>query len=399
MRYRNTTKKWSNSLFITVALGALLVFLYHPIAAQTATELEYQRQRLIKEIEATNSQLAQAKQNKTSILEQYLVIKRRVEKRQALIATLEQEISYINKSIQRTELVINSLEEDIERLHQEYSAMLRQAYRQKLNDNHWLFFLSAQSFNDAARRWRYLKQYDQYRKKQERLIYETKRTLENKVNLLQQGRLEKEKLIEENKQQQALLNTELKDKNILLGKLKSHETKLAQSLETAEKKRKELDAAIERIILAETKRRAEESSAATAAESSDFRAMLGKLPSPIDGGVITKTFGVHPHPSYPNVETFNNGINIQANSNNAVRAVYQGKVLSKQFVSSYQNTVILSHGNYYTVYSNLETVSVNKGDFVKAGQVIGVVSSQKSELHFEIWKEKQRLNPADWVKL
>lgn len=377
----------------------ILLFLWQPVLAQTATELEYQRQRLMKEIEVTNSQLAQAKQNKASTFEQYIVTKKRVEKRQALISTLEQEINYINKSILSTELVINALEEDVERLHQEYAAMLRHAYRQKLNDSRWLFFFSAQSFNDAAQRWRYLKQYDEYRKKQERLIYQTKKTLENKVNQLQKNRLEKEKLIEENKQQQALLNKELKDKNILLSKLKSHETKLAQSLETAEKKRKELDAAIERIILAETKRRAEEPSTATAAEGSEFRAMLGKLPSPIDGGTITKTFGIHPHPSYPNVETFNNGINIQANSNNAVRAVYQGKVLSKQFVSSYQNTVILSHGNYYTVYSNLETVSVNKGDFVKAGQVIGVVSSQKSELHFEIWKEKQRLNPSDWVKL
>jgi septal ring factor EnvC (AmiA/AmiB activator) len=367
--------------------------------AQTATELEYQRQRLIKEIEVTSSQLAQAKQNKASTLEQYIVAKKRVEKRQALIFTLEQEINYINKSIFSTELVINALEEDIERLHQEYAAMLRHAYRQKLNDSRWLFFFSAQSFNDAAQRWRYLKQYDQYRKKQERLIYQTKRTLENKVTQLQQNRLEKEKLIEENKQQQALLNQELKDKNILLSKLKSHETKLAQSLATAEKKREALDAAIERIILAETKRRTSETATVTIEEGSGFRAMLGKLPLPLDGGTITKTFGIHHHPSYPNVETFNNGIDIQANGNNTVRAVFNGKVLSKQFISSYQNTIILSHGNYYTVYSNLETVSVNKGEFVTAGQVIGVVSSQKSELHFEIWREKQRLNPSDWVKL
>ncbi len=377
----------------------ILLFSWQPILAQTATELEYQRQRLMKEIEVTSSQLAQAKQNKASTLEQYIVAKKRVEKRQALIITLAQEINYINKSILSTELVINALEEDIERLHQEYAAMLRHAYRQKLNDSRWLFFLSAQSFNDAAQRWRYLKQYDEYRKKQERLIYQTKRTLENKVNQLQQNRLEKEKLIEENKQQQALLNQELKDKNMLLSKLKSHETKLAQSLATAEKKREELDAAIERIILAETKRRTNETSTATIEEGSGFRAMLGRLSLPLDGGTITKTFGIHHHPSYPNVEVFNNGIDIQANGNHTVRAVFNGKVLSKQFVSSYQNTIILSHGNYYTVYSNLETVSVNKGEFVTAGQVIGVVSSQKSELHFEIWKEKQRLNPSDWVKL
>ncbi len=386
-------------IFRVVALVLLLLVSSQLTHAQTRKELEYERERLLREIEATNSQLARAQENRKTVLEQYISIKSRIQKRQALIATLSKEVEYIDKSISRTDIVIDALNSDVDRLYEEYGKMLRQAYRQKLNASKWMFLLSATSFNQAAQRWRYLQQYDDYRKKQALLIKETKRTLEYKVLQLKEDKNEKQLLIANAAQQQSLLSAELKERNVLLGKLKVEEKQLAEHLEIQENRRKQLDATIEQIIRTAARKKEEDGSSGIARmeeAAKGFSGMQGRLPWPAQG-VIVKHFGKHAHPEYKNVMTTNNGINIETAANASVKAVYQGKVVGKQFIPGYQNMLIIAHGNYYTVYSNLETIAVNKDDEVMAGQIIGRIGSGKNELHFEVWKEKQRMNPADWI--
>jgi len=370
--------------------------------AQTLTELEYKRKRLLAEIEATNSELKQTKENKANTLQQYLKVKRKIRKRKELIATLQQEVDFIDKSINRNTIVTESLNNDLERLRSEYAGMLRTAYRQTINNSRWIFLLSSNSVNNAVQRWRYLKQYDDYRKKQASLIVETKKTLEIKIDQLARKKQEKEALISSTNRQNGLLDRELGQKNKLLSQIKSSEAKLLLNLEAQQRQKNQLDKATERTISAETKKNrmdnGTESKSKIVAMAGQFKAMRGRLPWPVDNGKIVKSFGRHEHPEYDNVFTENNGVNIKAPSKAIVQAVYTGKVVGKQFIPGNQNMIIIAHGTYYTVYSNIANVNVSKGDQVQAGQTIGRLGSQNSELHFEIWKEKQRLNPEKWIR-
>ncbi|MEM8526770.1 MAG: peptidoglycan DD-metalloendopeptidase family protein [Bacteroidota bacterium] len=395
-------KKTHFRFFLKPLLFFLAICFVGNLSAQTLTELEYKRKRLLAEIEATNSELKQTKANKANALQQYLKVKRKIRKRKELIATLEQEVEFIDKSIMRNTIVTESLNSDLERLRSEYAGMLRTAYRQKVNNSRWIFLLSSNSVNNAVQRWRYLKQYDDYRKKQASLIVETKTTLEIKINQLETKKQEKEALINSTNRQNGLLDRELGQKNQLLSQIKSSEAKLLLNLEAQQRKKDQMDKAIERTIVAVTKKNRVNSGTGDKSKivkmAGQFKAMRGLLPWPVANGKIIKGFGRHEHPEYENVFTENNGVNIKAPSKAIVQAVYNGKVVGKQFIPGNQNMVIIAHGTYYTVYSNIASVSVSKGDQVKAGQTIGRLSSRNSELHFEIWKEKQRLNPERWIR-
>ncbi|MBK6946745.1 MAG: M23 family metallopeptidase [Haliscomenobacter sp.] len=118
---------------------------------------------------------------------------------------------------------------------------------------------------------------------------------------------------------------------------------------------------------------------------------------PLQGGEIVRQFGTHQHPKFKEVKTQSNGIDIRAGQNVSVRCVFEGRVVGIQYIPGYQNTLILQHGAYYSVYSNLNEIFVTRGDSVTASQEIGRVSREKPELHFELWREKNRLNPEDWL--
>ena len=390
-----------------------------PTFAQQREKLENQRKKLIKEIRVTTNLLQKTKKTKKATLERFLTLQKQIEIREELIQTLNEEIEITSKSINRSVDVVGFLEEDVARLKEEYSEMLRMAYRQKLNKSHLLFIFSSGSFNEAFRRWQYLKQYDEYRQKQARLILETQNTLSDKVTSLEKRKEEKQKLLESEERQAELLRLERVAKDELLEKLKGDESRLTGDLRTKEKAREKLNVAIENIIRDEmARRRREERTNATAGNSgkkrdSDmtvasnaltkgFLQNKGRLPWPVSKGIITSFFGKQQHPTIKSIQITNNGIDIQTAANAEVRAIHQGKVIGKQFIPGHDYMVILQHGNYYTVYSHLEEVFLQKGETVKGRQVIGKLSidatTGTSEVHFEIWKEKTRLNPTDWVR-
>jgi len=136
--------------------------------------------------------------------------------------------------------------------------------------------------------------------------------------------------------------------------------------------------------------------------SNQFKKLRGKLPWPVEGGVIARSFGRQKHPTLKNIEITNNGIDIRSTEEAPVKSIFEGAVAGVQYIPGHDYTVILQHGNYYSVYSNLSETSVNKGDKVNAGAVLGKLStnpiSGAAELHFELWQEKERLNPANWIK-
>jgi septal ring factor EnvC (AmiA/AmiB activator) len=393
--------------FLPVLLLLLLVL---PAAGQRKA-LEEKRRQLLKEIEQTSVLLRKTTADKEATLTHYVTLQQQIGRRRAVIETLQLEVDLLEGSIRRTQDVIAALIDDVDRLAEEYAQMARHAYRQKLRQSEWLFLLSAQHLNDAFRRWQYLLEYDRYRQKQTRLILETQHTLQQKMEALAARKGEKEKLLVAARRQTDLLNLEMSAKNRLLSSLKTDEARLLRQLDEKRTAAAQLNAAIEEIIRealarsakpAAGKSEARPNSAVEApAPTAGFAAQQGRLPWPVDNGVVSGFFGRQPHPSLPKVEIENNGIDISTQELTPVRAVFEGRVAGVQFIPGSQYMVILKHGDFYTVYANLEKVTVKKGDAVHARDAIGTVytdnRTRETAVHFEIWKEKKRLNPQEWI--
>lgn len=411
---------------------------------QSRKDLEDKRRKLIEEIDQTNTRLSATRKDKNAALQVFLTLQSQVKKREQLINTLQQEITFNEESIERTNEVLLALQDDVQRLKQEYLQTLRLALRHKLNQSYVIFLLSADSFNTAIRRWQYIRQYQRYRKRQAELIAETQNTLRDKTIQLERRIREKEKLLGGVEQQKQNLSVELQDKDKTLKTLKTDEKKLLKELTDRQKAHNKLNGVIESVIqqemLAQRKKArstetgtnanttpantttanvlpstktdrtssktsvAKESAPVSTPSAEDvlatgaFSARRGQLAWPVDQGRVIQGFGTFPHPKFKDVKVSNSGLDLGTVSGGRVRAVFEGKVVGAQFINGYQYTVILQHGTYYTVYSNLASVNVKRGDLVNPGQEIGQVGTERPEMHFEVWRDKQKLNPAVWLE-
>jgi murein hydrolase activator len=383
-------------------------------AGQSRKELEDKRLKLIEDIDRTNKKLQETQKTKAAALGRYLALKSQVAKRQQLVATMRQEIVQADSAIVRSEELSAALNDDIDRLRREYAQTLRAAYRLKLQQSWVTFLFSADNLNHVFRRRQYMRQYDRHRRRQAALIAETQQALSAKVEQLERYKAEQQRLIAAAQQQGEILRTEMQDKDRALQALKTDENQLVKELERREKERERFSAAIEAVIreeMSQKRREARTSAAITSpatrsntatapaavskADNSAFAQRRGNMAWPVAGGRISRPFGPQPHPTLRDVTVPNNGVDIHAGPGADVQAVFDGKVVGVQFVPGYQNMVILQHGTYYTVYSNIANLQVARDDQVSAGQVIGRLGQE--DLHFEVWREKQRLNPAQWL--
>lgn len=413
------------------AIAMALVFIFLPIAAfsQSKKELEDKRKKLLRDIETTGNLLKKTTKTKEATYDRYVALQSQIERREKLIRNIEEEVAAAEKGIDRNAAVINSLNGDIVKMQAEYGRMVRSAFRRKKLSNPLVYILSAESLNQAFRRWLFIRKYDDFRKKQADAIADTKKMLSNKVTSLEDTRREKETLLMSLRGQKTILTTEMADKNNLLQTLAQDESRLKGDLKKKQAAHEALNQAIERIIQEEITRRTAEarrtrpsvpdrprsssspaaanSAAAAAPEIEDntsisFQQKRGQLPWPVEDGFIARAFGRQKHPTLKNIEITNNGVDIRTDEAAAVRAVYEGRVAGVQFIPGHDYTVILQHGNYYTVYSNLAETSVAKGEQVRARQMIGRVSTNTvtgaSELHFELWHQKDRMNPEWWIR-
>ena len=356
LKFRNAIPAGPGNRWLAGLL--LLVLVLPPSWGQSRKDLEDKRKNLLRDIQQTNTQLKNTQKEEKATLHVFLTLQNQIRNRQQLVLNLEKEIGYAEESMTRTQSVLESLEEDTRQLKEEYSRMLRMAFRHKLNQTTLLFLFSAQNFNEAFRRWQYLRQYDRYRNKQARLVRETQRTLEEKTRLLAERKQEKEAMLAAMQQQQTHLKKELNEKNSLLNTLKASERKLAAELSKQQEAHQKLNYAIEAVIKQEMlairkKARTPEAIADNKRESeapsrSLFRQKKGALPSPLQGGEIVRQFGTHQHPKYKEVKTQSNGVDIRAGQNVSVRCVVEGRVVGIQFIPGDQITLILQHGEYYS---------------------------------------------------
>lgn len=415
--------------FAVVLLAVLLPFSGF---SQSKKELEERRKKLIRDIEVTGSLLKKTTKSKEATYDRFVALQRQIERRENLIQTIEDEVVAAEKNIERNAAVIASLNLDIEKMKAEYGNTVRSAFRRKMLSNPLLYILSAESLNQAFRRWLFLRKYNDYRKKQADAIASTREMLSKKVVSLEDTRREKETLLMSLRGQKTMLTAEMADKNDLLQTLAQDETRLKSDLRKKEAAHEALNQAIERVIQEEVSKRVAEarrtkpaapsqsknnatttpSNTAKPADSSpeivednvtlNFKQRRGQLPWPVDNGFISRGFGQQKHPTLKNIMITNNGIDIRTEEAAVVKAVHEGRVAGVQFIPGHDYTVILQHGDYYTVYSNLAETAVAKGDQVRARQMVGRVSTNTitgaSELHFELWHQKERMNPAGWIR-
>ncbi len=405
----------------------LLCLCFLPLGnAQNRKNLEKRRKQLIADIQVTTNLLKKTTKNRAATLDRYVALQNQIKSREELLLTLAAEINQSDSLIIRNAEVIEALEGDIEKLQAEYTVMAQQAQRMRMSNSRLLFLFSSKGFSDAFRRWQYLRQYDNYRQRQASLILSTQEMLADKVQQLEEQRFDKESLLTSELEQQGLLEKEINAKSSLLKSLQKDESRLKKDLDKKRLAHQKLNSAIEKIIrqeiLAQRKRarsaealprssgssssnapaRERNSNTGSSTLGNEFSGQRGRLPWPVTSGVITSHFGKQAHPTLRKIQITNNGIDIQTNPNEAVKAVFRGEVVGLQFIPGYHYMVILRHGNYYTVYSNLDNVVVKKGDSVgkqqKLGQVATDSRSGKAEVHFEVWRDKQRLNPTKWVR-
>ena len=434
----NTPRKqgFSGRVIAVVLLVALLPFVAF---SQSKKELEDKRKKLMRDIEVTGSLLKKTTKTKEATYDRFVALQSQIERREKLILNIEAEILATESAIERNSGVIESLNRDIAKMQAEYGRMVRSAYRRKMTSNPLLYILSAANLNQAFRRWLFLRKYDDFRKQQADAIDDTKEMLFKKVVSLEETRREKETLLMSLRGQKTILSTEMADKNNMLQSLAEDETRLRSDLKKKQVAHEALNQAIERVIQDEINKRVAESrrakpaqpaqpqtqpgnnnrintpppaSAAKSTESAAeiaadntsiaFQQKRGQLPWPVEDGFVARSYGRQKHPTLKNIEITNNGIDIRTTEGAAVRSVYEGRVAGVQYIPGHDYTVILQHGNYYTVYSNLAETSVSKGDQVRARQSIGRVSNNAvtgaSELHFEVWNQKERMNPGSWIR-
>lgn len=398
-------------LFLLICLGCSF-----STYGQSRSQLEKKRKQLIEQIRTNNQLLTTTKSTKEATLSDLAILKQQISQRQELISVIQQEINLMDKEALELEASVTVLENDLARLKADYQQMMRHAYRYKNRHQRLMFLLSAESFNNASKRWQYLKHYDAKRKEQVNKIVETQHTITAQLDTINAQKTTKVTLLATTQNQKEQLQTEKKEKDRVLKELERQEAKLAATLTQQRKAKKDLTDKIDELIRIEMEKSRKSGRTPTTEKAevviqpmSDKEKKIAegfvknkkKLPMPVKG-VITERFGRQPHPTIKGVYITNNGINIKTSSNAKARSIYAGTVSSVFFVPGNQKAVMIKHGDYYTVYSNLKKVDVEKGQQVNKGQVIGLVGRNKQnnqvELHFELWKNNNRQNPELWLK-
>lgn len=403
-----------NRIFI---IFFFLLFIFPQTFAQkNRAKLEEDKKKVEAEIEYTNQLLEQTRQNKQTSLNEVVILDKKIVQRERLIGTISQQIQIVDEQMNFAQDSINLLEKDLQNLKDEYAQMIYYSYRNMDLYDRLAFIFSADDFNQAYQRLKYYEFYNEYRKKQALLIQLKQKRLEIKLEELAAIRSEKNALLSSEERQRQQLTSEREEKNKSVKSLSKKEKELQKTLKEKEAAAKKLQAAIQDIIAEEIRLASERANKTGAVStksglfaltpeekiiSDNFMSNRGKLPWPVEQGIISSTFGEHPHPVLKNVKTRNNGIDLLTQPGMEARAIFSGVVTRVMNVPNNNNVVIIRHGEFLTVYSNLDQVYVKINEKVTTKQKIGTIftnkTDAKTELHFEVWQSKTLLNPEEWL--
>ncbi len=375
---------------------------------QSISDLQKKKQDAANEIEYTTRLLKEAQKSERSSLNRLRLLNNRINQRNTIIASTNSEIIIYQQFIDNNSMVIDMLNTDIEQIRNEYAELIRSAYRNRNAYDNILFLLSAENVNQAHRRFLYLKRYTSYRENQAEVISAIQLVLNEKIVKLEQQKVTKQQLIYETQNETKQLSKEKLQQNSEYKKLQNEQRKLRQKLKQQQRVEQQLEREIQRIIEEEARKSRESGGSGFALTpeqkltGDNFAQNKRRLPWPVERGIVIEHFGIHRHPVLTNIQIKNNGINIATEIGSKVRAVFNGEVSRVFGISGGNTAVIIRHGKYLSVYSNLREVVVRKGDKVSTKQNIGTVyfdkdDGSKSILKFQIWHESQKLNPEDWI--
>lgn len=400
----------------------VLVLLFQPLYSQKSQknkgQLQKEKQQNLEKIKETERILEETARQKKNSLGELNALKQRITQQESLIQSIKSEINLLEGDIDENQDIIYSLELDLKKLKDEYAAMLFSAQKANGKIDQLTFLFSAQSFDQLLLRLRYMEQYSKARKDQAEAITKAQSILEGQVLKTETIKRAKGILLSDELAENKNLETLKGKQNTLVRTLQKEEKKLRKDIEETKLAVAQLDRMIEEIVreeIARAEREAREareakskasanaakaSEAATIALSASFEENKAKFPWPA-AGFISQKFGKQNHPVLKGIVIQNEGINIQTKQDEKVRCIFNGEVRRVAQIGVLGNTVIVNHGEYFSVYSGLREVMVKQGQRLKTNEEIGQVlvnSDGVSELRFQIRKNTTALDPQAWLK-
>ena len=431
-------------------LSLLFVCLTSVMWSQTQQEkLEQRKAQIQKEIRENEKMLQNVKSKEKSAMNVFLIQKNKIRLKENLINTTEKQKRLLADDMYRNQLQINKLNRELKVLKEDYAKKIVNSYKSRSEQSRAMFILSSENFLQAYKRAQYLKQYTSFRKSQgEEINVKSKELVvyNEKLNL---QKIEKQKLIAENEKERQSLLKEKQEQEKLVNSIKKDKNRIVSEIRKKQRESKTIDAQINRLIreaIAEANRKAaaerakaaalaaaEKSKSSSSSKSSakevkevketvsrtavsssrieltpedkliadNFRANRGKLPWPVEKGFISLGYGDQPHPIYNTLVVHNSGVVITTNEGANARAVFGGEVASVMVLSPVNKAVMIQHGDYFTIYQNLSSVAVSKGDKVSIKQNLGRIRTSgdtgKTEIKFLLLQNTTYNNPQSWL--
>lgn len=405
-------------------------------SGKSSSQLKKDKQKLENEIANTQKLLKKNESNQKAAVQQAALLRQQIQNREKMVTTINSQILQMEDEQDLNEQEIRQLEKRLAYMKADYAQVVYNAYRNRRLIDKVTFILAADNFSQMFRRLRYYSIFSRNVREQSERIQKTTEELTKKNEEIVELKNDKLNTLSSKEQEIKNLENDRRKKTQNAEKLKKESQKLSADLKKKQQKRKEIDAAIQKAVQAEIAQanaarkknakssggkssKSESSTASTSTSSSSSKASTtitltpeektlntsfinnkGKLPWPVAKGAKVSDFGNYPHPDVPSVQVENRGIDIMVEAGTPVRAVFEGVVTSVMNIMG-TTVVMIRHGEYLTVYQNLSSTSVKKGDKVSTKQTIGTVSKSQSsdtyELHFEIWKNDRYVNPNEWL--
>ena len=397
---------------VLLGIGLVILASTQMQAQKNQAQLEERRQALQKEIDQINNLVVKGRTEQKSILAQIEELDLKLKVRQDLIEVTNDQINWLTRQIANNQAEITRLRKELLKRKEDYAEMIVKSFKARNEKSKLMFVLSAENFQQAYLRLRYIKQYAEYQKEQADLIAKQTEDLQNKTRALLAQKADKDKLIKANREAKRIIELDRETTAVLMAEIKRSLTTYEQQISQKQQESNAIDREIANLIrLAREKSNTAAGKSTTSktfaltpedkALAASFAANNGKLPWPVEKGVVVLRFGKQAHPVVKTAIIDSQGVRIATPENENVRAVFQGEVYAIMAPKYGNTTVMIQHGNYFTIYRNLTEISVKKGDKVSAKQTIGKVLKNKSKgesvLNFSVFKDTEPQNPANWI--